>query len=145
MDTIEVHEGHEVTQAAISVNIGSGLLEAMRVDPHAYRGGDIIDVVCRIQIGRLGYQPVTKGDYDGPWKRVHTGLPLAAVPVEDPTVAKILDAHISKVSKRRELPGQTSIDDDIDQQVAFAEVRDIGDKPQRKRPAGKTRPRKSAE
>jgi hypothetical protein len=115
MDTIEVHEGHEVTQAAISVNIGSGLLEAMRVDPHAYRGGDIIDVVCRIQIGRIGYQPVNKTDYDGAWKRIHTGIPLAAVPVDNVTVARILDAHIAKVGKRRELPGQASIDDEINQ------------------------------
>lgn len=115
MDTIEVHEGHEVTQAAFSVNIGSGLLEAMRVDPHAYRGGDIVDIVCRVQIGQVAYKPVTKGDYEGPWKRVHTASPLAAVPTDNVQVAKILDTHIAKVSKRRELPGQQSIDDEINE------------------------------
>lgn len=113
MDTIEIHEGHDVTQAAFSVNIGSGLLEAMRVEPHAYRGGDIIDIVCRVQIGGIGYKPVNKDDFEGPWKRVHTAKPLAAVPVDNAAVAKILDVHLAKVSQRRELPGQQSIDDGI--------------------------------
>jgi len=135
LDTIEVHEGHEVTQAAISVNIGSGLLEAMRVDPHAYRGGDIIDVVCRIQIGAIGYRPVSKTDYDGPWKRIHTGVPLAAVPVNNSAVAKIIDAHLAKVSKRRELPGQISIDDDIDPKKGKTTTKKASAKKAAKKPA----------
>lgn len=110
---IEVYEGHEVTMAAISCNIGSGLLEAMKIDPHAYKGGELVDVVVRMRIDEIGYKPITKEDVDGPWKRIHKAKPLAAVPVDNANVAKILDTHIAKVSKRRELPGQASIDDEI--------------------------------
>lgn len=110
---IEVYEGHDVTTAAISVNIGSGLLEAMKVDPHLYLGGEIIDAVVRFRIKRVSHEPVIKDDYEGPWKRIHVGIPLAAVPVENPAVQRLLDAHIAKVSKHRELPGQQSIDDQI--------------------------------
>lgn len=113
MTTIEVYEGHEVTTAAISCNIGSGLLEAMKIDPQAYKGGELIDVVVRMRIDEIGYKPVNKDDVDGPWKRIHKAKPLAAVPVENTVVTKLLDVHIAKVSKRRELPGQSSIDDEI--------------------------------
>jgi len=136
-DTIEVFEGHEVTVAAISCNIGSGLLEAMKIDPHAYASGSVVDVLVRMRIGEITHKPVKADDADGPWKRIHKAVPLAAVPTTLENVGRVIDAHLAKVSKRRELPGQSSIDDEIDRKRKDKAAKKAAKTPGKKAPAKK--------
>lgn len=115
-------EGHEVTSAAASCNIGSGLKQAAKIEAHAYRTGEIVDIVVRTRVEDVTFRPSIKDDPEGPYTRIHKFVPLGAMPTSNTTVASLLDKHLTKVQQLREIPGQRSIEDDIDQRVAHNEA-----------------------
>lgn len=135
-DVIEEWEGHEVTASALDVNIGHGLKEAMRIRPVLLRAGDEIDIVLRAKVKRVGYEPSNRDsktkefDYEGPYTRIHVGVPLIVAPVVDDgagakAVRKLLDRHAVEVARLRELEGQQSLlnDDEDDEALADKEAR----------------------
>lgn len=109
---LEEWEGHEVTAAAFDVNIGHGLVEAMRVQPELFKAGTIIDLVARIRVDNIRYDPKTKNDdkspnHDGPWVRIHICKPLAAVPIDAEakaakTIRGVIDEHIKSIAAAKE-------------------------------------------
>lgn len=112
---IEVSEGREVTEAAIACNLGSGLMDALKIAPRMWKAGDYIDVAVRMRVGGVEHKPVHKDDFEGPYRRIHKAKAVAVTPTTDSTVAGLLDSHIAEVSKAREIPGQGSVVDEINE------------------------------
>lgn len=134
MQIIEVSEGRDVTESAISCNLGSGLMESMRIAPGLWKSGEYIDVVVRMQVVGISHQPVHSEDFEGPYRRIHKAKALAVAPTTSDQVGKMLDKHIAQISKHRELPGQASIDDEIE---ANGNVADLTGKRTAKKAAAK--------
>jgi hypothetical protein len=132
---LEEWEGHNVTGAALDINIGHGLKEAMRVQPELFRAGTVIDIVTRVRIENVRYKPSELTEdkepkFDGPWTRVHIGKPLAALPLDaDSKAAKavraVIERHIADVAKAKEMKGQQSLLDEeqalVDKEERLAE------------------------
>ena len=116
---LEKWDGHEVTEAGLRCNIGTGLAVATKIDPRIYRSGEIVEIVVRGVVDSVEYDPVAKEDYSGDWSRQHVVRVLVAGPVEPgapnaSSITKYLDKIASKVSKYREQAGQRSIDDELE-------------------------------
>jgi hypothetical protein len=137
-EVIESHNGHDVTESAISCNLGSGLMESMRIAPGVWNEGDLIDVVVRMRVGEVSHKPVHKDDFDGPYRRIHRAKALALTPTTHTTVGGILDKHIGQVRKAREVPGQSSIDYAIEGNGKVTSIKKASRKRSQKRhPASK--------
>lgn len=115
---LEYHDDKPVISAKIKLtNVGDGLSASMSIDPQIIREGDVITFVGQAICTKVGYEPATKGDYSGPQVRVHTlsGQTMAVADDEvQAVIAAALDAHRKAVLAAHEVPGQRSIEDDLD-------------------------------
>lgn len=112
----ELYKGREVTSYGIAVtNAGDGLSKAMKIKPRELNFGDRVMVVVECVVGKDGHAPAIKDDFFGPLKLTTSLKAEAAFFLDDARVEKQMEKHKAEIAKEREIEGQQSLEDDMDE------------------------------
>ena len=66
-------EGKEVRKMGIAItNAGDGLSESMNVAPAEHESGERLFVILEVEVTKVAFEPLSKGDPGGPQKRIET-------------------------------------------------------------------------
>jgi len=113
----ELYRGREVTAYGIKVtNAGDGLSKAMRIKPRDLEFGERVMVVLECVVGKDGHEPAIKDDYFGPLKLTNILKAEAAFFLDDKRVSAQMDKHKAQIAKEREIEGQQSLEDDMNEE-----------------------------
>jgi hypothetical protein len=108
-------EGLAVVGSSIEIpNAAGGLREALKVDPMELHLGDEFYVTFRCRVRRLRFDPVDKEELVGPVHRVHVSEAVVATVVSEDLVGPALEAQAKRIADAKEIEGQRSIDDELD-------------------------------
>lgn len=111
---IEIHDGRDVIGAKMSLtNAGDGLSKAMGLEPQRLHIGDRVLVLVEAVVAKEQYVPAIAGDLAGPLHFVAVLKADAAKITTLPGAIKEMDKHKGRIEKAAQIPGQQSIQDEI--------------------------------
>lgn len=112
MTDIAPFEGNDVTEVTlILTKTGDGLSKTMKIAPVILHHRQIVDLVVRAKVRKVRLDDDDK-DGDDPLvlTRVQILEAQAITVVDDDTVRKLLDEHVTALARAREMAGQQSLD-----------------------------------
>lgn len=97
--TLHTFDGRDVVTTSVQItNAGDGLSSALTVDPQEFSHGDIVCVVLRCEVTKVGFVPVKDTDV---LNRIHTLRTGTATIVDEKLVKKVLDDQERKLELAR--------------------------------------------
>lgn len=112
MPNLNTFDGRDVVTTSVQItNAGDGLSTALTVEPVEFHHGDIVCVVLRCEVTKVGFVPVKDTDV---LNRVHTLRTGDATIVEESLVKKVLDEQRRKIEAARGVQRLPGVEGDAD-------------------------------
>lgn len=97
MTTLHDFDGREVVATSVQItNAGDGLSSALSIEPQEFSHGEIVCVVLRCEVSKVGFVPVKDTDR---LTRVHTLRTGTATIVDPKLVQDLLDQQQVKIDE----------------------------------------------
>jgi len=108
--TLTPFDGREVTECALRItNAGDGLSESLDAGPVELHQGDVVFLVLRGTVAKIGFEPVKDTDE---LRRLHTVKATFGTIVDEGAVRKILDATRKAIEDAKGVQRIPGVDDD---------------------------------
>lgn len=112
MTNLNTFDGKDVVTTSVQItNAGNGLSSALTVEPTEFHHGDIVCVVLRCEVTKVGFVPVKDTDR---LARVHTLRAGDATIVDETMVKEVLDAQRRKIEAAQGIQRLPGVDSDPD-------------------------------